>query len=223
VREGGAGGKKMRGEGRLTQSVKNVEFLHLDVVKSPKCAVGPTGSGFRAPPKEREASVELLACAAEVSGESCELLELSVVILPPLDIFLSQRLVHVLLGEKTVEDAVRMPYAAVNGKIDGDKHQAKQEPSHSCSANYRGVMADHLGKKNVSEKEEEGEQPEGRRYITKASKPNQTKNHRAESAASSCDAEIDTAVVALNHASKFVAERGEKSQRGEGERIGHLE
>lgn len=108
------------GEGRLTQSVKNAEFLHLDLLENPKCAVGPTGLRFRTPPEEREASAELLACAAEVSGESCEMLELSVVILPPLDIFLSQLLVDVVPGEKAVEDAVRMPYAAVSDKIDGD-------------------------------------------------------------------------------------------------------
>lgn len=112
--------KKTREEGRLTQSVKNAEILHLDLLRSPKRAVGPTGLRFRTPPEEREASVELLACAAEVSGESCEMLEMSVVILPPLDIFLSQLFVDVVPGEKAVEDAVRMPYAAVSDKIDGD-------------------------------------------------------------------------------------------------------
>lgn len=64
------------------------------------------------------------------------MLELSIVILPPLDIFLSQRLVHVVPGEKTVEEAVRMPYAAVNGKIDGDERWSTREPGQSCSANY---------------------------------------------------------------------------------------
>lgn len=82
--------------------------------------LGLRGSASEPPPEEREASVELLACAAEVSGESCEMLELSVVILPPLDIFLSQLLVDIVPGEKAVEDAVRMPYAAVSDKIDGD-------------------------------------------------------------------------------------------------------
>lgn len=112
--------KKTREEGRLTQSVKNTEFLHLDLLRSRKRAVGPTGLRFRASPEERAASVEFLACAAEVSGECCEILELSVVILPPLDIFLGQLLVDAVPGEKAVEDAVSLSYAAVNGKIDGD-------------------------------------------------------------------------------------------------------
>lgn len=79
-----------------------------------------------------------------------------------------------------------------------------------------------LGKKNEGDKKEEGERHKCLRYNTEASKPEQTPNHRAENGAGSRDAEIDTAVVALNHASKFDAERGE-SQRGEGERIGHLD
>lgn len=75
----------------------------------------------------------------------------------------------------------------------------------------------------MSGKKEEGERHKCLGYITEASKPEQTENNQAENGAGSRDAEIDTAVVALNHASKFDAERGEESQRGEGERIGHLD